>query len=126
MDSRKAVSRVAVLGAGPCGLSLLRAFAIAEASGETIPEIVCFEKQSDWGGMWNFTWRTGLDEHGEPVHGSMYKHLWSNAPKECLEFADYTCDEHFAGKPMPSYLPRQFFRDYIIGRAEKSNIKPMM
>ena len=50
-----------------------------------IPEIVCFEKQSDWGGLWNYTWRTGLDEHGEPVHGSMYRYLWSNGPKEVLE-----------------------------------------
>ena len=39
--------------------------------------------------MWNYTWRTGLDQHGEPVHGSMYRYLWSNGPKECLEFADY-------------------------------------
>ena len=29
----------------------------------------------------------------QPVHGSMYRHLWSNGPKECLEFADYTFEE---------------------------------
>jgi hypothetical protein len=43
--------------------------------------MVCFEKQSDWGGQWNYTWHTGLDEHGEPVHSSMYRYLWSNGPK---------------------------------------------
>lgn len=59
--------RIAIIGAGPSGLAQLRAFALHESTGEKIPEIVCFEKQSDWGGMWNFTWRTGLDEHGEPV-----------------------------------------------------------
>ena len=75
--------RVAVIGAGPCGLSQLRAFQQAQSKGADIPEIVCFEKQSDWGGLWNYTWRTGLDEHGEPVHCSMYRYLWSNGPKEC-------------------------------------------
>ena len=61
------VSRIAVFGAGPSGLSQLRAFSLLESTGIQIPEIVCFEKQSDWGGMWNYTWRTGLDEYGEPV-----------------------------------------------------------
>ena len=77
----EARSKVALIGAGPGGLSLLKSFAAVEAAGEIIPEIVCFEKQNDWGGMWNYTWRTGLDEHGEPVHGSMYKRLMINTPK---------------------------------------------
>ena len=75
------MTRVAVIGAGPCGLSQLRAFQQAQSKGAEIPEIVCFEKQSDWGGLWNYTWRAGLDEHGEPVHGSMYRYLWSNGPR---------------------------------------------
>ena len=62
--------RVAILGAGPSGLAQLRAFQSAKANGDDIPEIVCYEKQSDWGGLWNYTWRTGLDQYGEPVHGS--------------------------------------------------------
>ena len=69
-------NRMAIIGAGPSGLSLLHAFFLAEAEGEkNIPEIVCYEKQSDWGGLWNYTWRTGLDEYGEPVHSSLYRHL---------------------------------------------------
>lgn len=114
--------RVAIIGAGPSGLAQLRAFAQAEEKSATIPELVCYERQADWGGVWNFTWRTGIDEHGEPVHTSTYRNLWSNAPKECLEFADYTFDEHFA-KPMPSFLPRELINDYITGRAAKSNIR---
>ena len=94
--------RVAVIGAGPSGLAQLRAFQSAKAKGEDIPEIVCFEKQDDWGGLWKYTWRTGLDEYGEPVHGSMYRYLWSNGPKEGLEFADYSFEEHF-GKQIASY-----------------------
>ena len=60
--------RIAVLGAGPSGLAQLRAFDAARRAGADVPEIVCFEKQSDLGGMWNYTWRTGLDQHGEPLH----------------------------------------------------------
>jgi trimethylamine monooxygenase len=81
--------RIAVLGAGPSGLAQLCAFQSAQAAGADIPEIVCFEKQSNWGGLWNYTWQTGLDQYGEPVRGSMYRDLWSNEPKEGLEFADY-------------------------------------
>ncbi|MEM9217006.1 MAG: NAD(P)/FAD-dependent oxidoreductase [Cyanobacteria bacterium P01_F01_bin.150] len=114
--------RVAIIGAGPCGLSQLHAFEQARLKGAEIPEIVCFEKQSGWGGLWNFTWRIGLDEHGESVHGSMYRYLWSNGPKECLELADYTFDEHF-GQPIPSFPPREVLYDYITGRAKKENLE---
>ena len=56
------MTKVAIIGAGPCGLSILRAFEHAEKKGDKIPEIVCFEKQSDWGGLWNYSWRTGSDQ----------------------------------------------------------------
>lgn len=114
--------RIAVLGAGPSGLAQLRAFDAARRAGSKVPEIVCFEKQSDLGGMWNYTWRTGLDQHGEPVHASMYRYLWSNGPKECLEFSDYSFDEHF-GRPIASYPPRPVLRDYIMGRIERSGLR---
>ncbi|MCJ8145292.1 NAD(P)/FAD-dependent oxidoreductase [Ancylobacter sp. A5.8] len=114
--------RVAIIGAGPSGMAMLRAFQSAQKAGAQVPEFVCFEKQSDWGGVWNYTWRTGLDQYGEPVHGSMYRYLWSNGPKECLEFADYTFEEHF-GRPIPSYPPRAVLHDYIMGRVEKAGLR---
>lgn len=114
--------RVAVIGAGPSGLAQLRAFQSAAQKGEEIPEIVCFEKQANWGGLWNYTWRTGLDENGEPVHGSMYRYLWSNGPKEGLEFADYSFEEHF-GKQIASYPPRAVLFDYIEGRVLKAGVR---
>ena len=116
------MTRVAIIGAGPCGLAQLRSFESAQQKGEQIPDIVCFERQADWGGIWNYTWRTGTDEVGEPVHCSMYRYLWSNGPKECLEFADYTFDEHF-GKPIASYPPREVILDYIRGRLAKSSFR---
>lgn len=114
--------RIAIIGAGPSGLAQLRSFQAAHARGEPMPELVCFEKQSDYGGLWNYTWRTGLDEHGEPVHCSMYRYLWSNGPKECLEFADYSFDEHFT-RPIASYPPRAVLWDYMKGRAEKAGVR---
>ena len=90
--------------------------------GADIPEIVCFEKQSNWGGLWNYTCRTGLDENGEPVHCSMYRYLWSNGPKEGLEFADYSFEEHF-GKQIASYPPRAVLFDYIEGRVNKAGVR---
>ena len=114
--------KIAIIGAGPSGLAQLRAFQSAANNGEEIPEITCFEKQSDWGGLWNYTWRTGLDEHGEPVHCSMYRYLWSNGPKEGLEFADYSFEEHF-GKQIASFPPRAVLFDYIEGRVKKADVR---
>ena len=114
--------KVVVVGAGPCGLSQLQAFARARQQGADIPEIVCYEKQDDWGGLWHYSWRVGLDAHGEPNHGSMYRYLWSNGPKECLEFADYGFEEHF-GRPIPSFPPRAVLADYIFGRAKQSGVR---
>ncbi|XP_029183405.2 senecionine N-oxygenase-like [Acropora millepora] len=114
--------RVCVIGAGPSGLSVLYQFNQLKAQGEQLPEIVCFEKQSDWGGLWKFSNETGTDKYGEPVHGSMYQGLWSNGPKECLEFPDYTFDEHF-GKAIPSYPPREAIYDYLKGRWTKHDLR---
>ena len=55
-----------------------------------IPEIVCSDKQADWGRLWRCDWRTGFDEHSNPIHGALYRYLWSNGAKEGPEFADYS------------------------------------
>ncbi|MEO0370008.1 MAG: NAD(P)/FAD-dependent oxidoreductase [Pseudomonadota bacterium] len=117
-----AKKRVAVIGAGPSGLAQLRAFQSAKMNGEDIPDIVCYEKQDDWGGLWKYTWRTGVEASGEPCHGSMYRYLWSNGPKEGLEFADYTFEEHF-GKAIASFPPRAVLFDYIEGRVNKAGVR---
>lgn len=110
--------RVAIIGTGPAGMSTLVAFKKAQQAGEAVPELVAFEKQDQPGGLWNYTWRTGLDEFGQPVHSSMYQQLFSNAPKELLEYRDYTHMDHF-GKPVSSYPPRESLHDYIIARFDK-------
>ena len=117
--------KVAIIGSGPSGLSVLRAFSKLQNKVKETIDITCFEKQNDWGGQWKQTWRTGLDEYGEPVHSSMYSNLWSNGPKECIEFSDYSFEEHF-GKSIPSYPPRSIIEDYIIGRAKKSKFRHLI
>lgn len=114
--------RVCIIGAGPSGLAQLRAFQSAEDKGAEVPEVVCYEQQDNWGGLWNYTWRTGVDAHGNPCHGSMYRYLWSNGPKEGLEFADYSFEEHF-GKQIASYPPRPVLMDYIEGRVKKAGVR---
>ena len=52
----------------------------------------------------------------------MYRYLWSNGPKEGLEFADYSFEEHF-GKQIASYPPRAVLFDYIAGRVEKAGVR---
>ena len=74
--------RVAVIGAGPSGLAQLRAFQSAKEKGADVPEVVCFERQSNWGGIWNYTWRTGTDEYGEPVHCSICLLYTSPSPRD--------------------------------------------
>jgi len=113
--------RVAICGAGPSGLSQLHAFESVRQCCLPIPEIVCFEKQNDLGGQWNYTWRTGFDEYSEPVHSSMYQNLWTNIPKECSEFVDYSYDKHF-GQSLISFPPRTVIYDYIQGYAKQNNV----
>ncbi|XP_065051235.1 trimethylamine monooxygenase-like [Rhopilema esculentum] len=110
--------RICLIGAGPSGMSVLYQAEKLRKKGRNLPEIVCYEKQSNWGGLWNYTWRTGLDEYGEPVHSSMYRHLWSNGPKEALELPDYTFEDHY-GKPIASFPSREVLFDYLKGRWKK-------
>jgi len=39
------MTKVAIIGAGPCGLSMLRSFEQAEKKGKKIPQIVCFDNK---------------------------------------------------------------------------------
>ena len=111
-----------MIGCGPSGISILSAFSEANMNGGNIPEVVCFEKQDAMCSLWNYTWIYGLDEHGEYVHGSMYKSLWTNNPKGYMELTDYTFNDHFK-LPLPSFLPSEPIRDYLFRKARKYGIE---
>lgn len=107
--------KVCLIGAGPSGMSVMFHLNKLKQAGVQIPQITCYEKQSGCGGLWNYSWRTGTDPNGEPVHGSMYRYLWSNGPKEALEFPDYTFEKHYK-RAIPSFPPREVLFDYLKGR----------
>ena len=47
--------RICVIGAGPSGLAQLRAFQSEPGGVSRDVEVVCYEKQADWGGLWTQT-----------------------------------------------------------------------
>ncbi|CAF5054627.1 unnamed protein product, partial [Rotaria magnacalcarata] len=108
--------RIAIIGAGPCGLSQLSALK------NDAFDLICFERQSEWGGQWLYPYQNEADSSEEYIHSSMYRQLWSNGPKELVEYVDYTFDNHF-GYSTPSYQPRSVVFDYLTGRAKNKNIR---
>ncbi|XP_040583947.1 trimethylamine monooxygenase [Lepeophtheirus salmonis] len=114
-------TRVCVIGSGPCGMSIACNYdkLLKEGVVNEI-DLTIYEKQDKWGGLWNMTWQTGVDSNGEPVHGSMYKNLWTNGPKEVKELPDYTFEEHF-GKSISSFPSREVILNYLEGRWKKHN-----
>jgi hypothetical protein len=38
----------------------------------------------------------------------------------CLEFYDYTFDDHFQGEPVPVYLPRRDINEYLMQRVTRN------
>jgi len=111
---KEMTKKVCVIGAGPSGMALIGNLKKMSAEEGVDLKVTCYEKQEEVGGLWNFTWRTGTDEYGENVHGSMYQDLFSNGPKECLEIPEYTFERHF-GKEIPSFPPRPVLKDYLRG-----------
>ncbi|XP_058808107.1 uncharacterized protein LOC131673816 [Phymastichus coffea] len=77
--------RVCVIGAGAGGLESAKQ--VAERIDQFEP--VVFEKNSDVGGLWIYTDSEDYDEHGLPVHSSVYKNLRVNLPKDLMALPDY-------------------------------------
>jgi len=75
---------VAVIGAGAAGLCAARHLIPLSSVRTTV-----FEQASCVGGTWVYTDNVGQNEHGQPIHSSMYKNLRTNLPKEVMAFPDY-------------------------------------
>ena len=63
---------VGVIGAGAAGLCALRHFT---SRPDQFGPIVCYEQSTKVGGTWNYSEHTGTDQHGLPIHSSMYRDL---------------------------------------------------
>lgn len=120
MENDLSQKKICIIGAGPSGLSIINSFLEILQKGEKIPELICYEKQSNWGGQWNFTYKTGIDEYGEPIHSSMYRHLWINSPKEVLEFSDFLFKNYLKNKNLSSFVPRESIFNYLNVRYSKN------
>lgn len=87
---------VAIIGAGCSGLA-----AIKSCLDEGL-EPICFEKEDDIGGLWNYT------ETVKNGKGSVYKSCVINTSKEMMAFSDFPPPRDF-----PTFLPHKFVLKYF-------------
>eukprot|EP00741_Cyanophora_paradoxa_P017140 tig00020960_g16552.t1 len=76
------IRRVAVVGAGPCGLAVAKELQAAGFS------VTVFEQNADVGGIWLFS--------PDESHSSVYKNMVTNTSKQLMCYSDF---------PMPSEYP---------------------
>ncbi|XP_051802567.1 flavin-containing monooxygenase 5-like [Acanthochromis polyacanthus] len=87
------VQRVAVIGAGPSGLTSIKACL------EEGLEPTCFESSYDIGGLWKFK------EKPEPGRANIYQSVVINSSKEMMSFSDF---------PPPAELPNNMHHSEIM------------
>jgi thioredoxin reductase len=140
------MASIVVIGSGPGGMFFCHAMETyrreLEVKGDKealakLPKVTCLERASGPGGVWRsqriFAQSAGGEATCEEQPGSssadtdeeaattnMYEALWTNGPKEALEFFDHTFVEHFGEQPLPVYMPRQAILDYMLARVTKS------
>uniref|UniRef100_A0A667YP74 Flavin-containing monooxygenase n=1 Tax=Myripristis murdjan TaxID=586833 RepID=A0A667YP74_9TELE len=87
------VRRVAVIGAGPSGLTSIKA-CLDEGL-----EPTCFESSHDIGGLWRFK------EEPEPGRANIYHSVIINSSKEMMSFSDF---------PPPAELPNNMHHSEVL------------
>jgi len=107
---------VALVGCGPAGMMFLHALNQRKKQGaENLPNVTCYELHASAGGVWKDVPEDDKERTKEDNKCIMYDDMWTNVPKELMEFYDYTFDEHFK-KPTPAFLPRKDVLEYLIAR----------
>jgi dimethylaniline monooxygenase (N-oxide forming) len=89
--------RVAVIGAGACGLTAVKALTDARLS------VQCFEKGDRVGGNWVFKNKNG--------QSSAYRSLHINTSRERMQFRDFPMPKHYPDYPKHDLIAR-YFQDY--------------
>lgn len=77
-------SKVCIIGGGAAGLCAARHLAPLSQF-----EPIVYELSDTIGGTWVYNDKTGVDDHGLPIHSSMYQGLKTNLPKEVMAFPDF-------------------------------------
>lgn len=132
--------RVAVIGGGPSAMFFCHALETQMREAQTFPpqtrntgnnnninklsllQVTCFEKAATPGGVWKAVATqpsTTNDQHQHHHHNPIYQELWTNSIGYNMEFYDYSFDEHFDGKTIPMYLPRQDVNEYLLNRVTR-------
>lgn len=109
---------VALIGCGPAGMMFLHAVTEKKKTEDPkhpVPNVTCYESAGSPGGVWKDVPQDDPERKREENKVLMYDDLWTNIPKELMEYYDYTFDEHFK-KPTPTFLPRKDVLEYIIAR----------
>lgn len=111
---------VVLIGCGPAGMMFLHALsekrkALKPEHAESLPNVTCFERASSPGGVWRDLPEDDMGRTKPENAPVMCDDMWTNVPKEMMEFYDYTFDEHFK-KPTPAFLPRKDILEYILAR----------
>lgn len=123
------VRRIAIIGAGPCGLSAAKYLRAQNA----FTEIVLFEQQDEVGGIWNYTPRSQefcpvpqespFVSHEEPLEprsdavpifaSPMYERLHANIPGSLMNFVDQKFPEDAWVFPQ-----REVIQEYLLKYGE--------
>ncbi|XP_031624867.1 senecionine N-oxygenase-like [Contarinia nasturtii] len=107
--------KIAVVGAGPCGLCC------AKHSLDYGHDVTVYEQTSEVGGTWFYTDKSGNDEFGIPIHTSMYQGLLTNAPIDLMSFL---------GHPFPrkgrSFVSHEEVLAFLHGYVEVFGLKSVI
>ena len=91
-----AVKDVAIIGCGVSGLTSIKACLDVGLNP------VCFEQQTNLGGVWNYT------EDPRPNLASVHKSTITNTSKLFTAFSDFPAPKEF-----PNYMPQKLVQEYI-------------
>lgn len=123
----KRYSRIAIIGGGPVGLGVAKALGL-----EKFPQIDLFEKNSKFGGLWNYEGPTTTRPSVPSVHHSdpefnndekspMYKYLETNITKEIMQYKDFPFPEECETFPTRQEV-LQYVQNYGVTLSESVNV----
>ncbi|KAK3995078.1 hypothetical protein QBC44DRAFT_321138 [Cladorrhinum sp. PSN332] len=86
MTRQFGIHSIAIIGAGPCGLSAAK-YLVAQ---NAFSNVVIFEQQSEVGGVWNYSRETSSKGNEKPpvFPSPMYETLHTNIPRALMPFTD--------------------------------------
>lgn len=105
MDNKKKL-RVAIIGSGVSGLVAIKS---CKEEGDLFREIICFERSSSLGGLWNYRPERDPDQRdGEKNTISVMYNTIANSSKEMSAFSDFP-----PPPSMPNFMHHRKMYSYI-------------